>query len=393
VSKPAGIFALIALFGWFAGASCSRAVECSGQIVDGQCVSRGLDAGPANDASDASDASDADAASAGEPCSATSDCDTAHGLACVGGTCRVSCRSHFDCAAVGECEPGADSAGTPGNFCAPTGAAPRGQFYTACPFGNECDTAHGFSCIGSGVGDLDAYCTRDCANDTDCADGFYCGEIRRTPCTDACGLKGNNLDPTCVPADQIGSGQPYACGPFGATRRLCREREFCSSCTQDTDCMALPNGVCAKDQSGASICTQLCDLAHPSCPWGTAATCGRWPGNSAPTCAHRFGSCVGTGKGCEPCVRSTDCGSAGLCTSSTFSGEHWCIDLSVTCSCDGLPVSNGLCSGGGCPTSPGGLEMICISDSQSLLDGACYGANTAQNLLIASQQTGCWPAR
>lgn len=365
---------------------CSPVVECQGPIVDGFCRAA---------CPDGHCSPDAGVITGPEPCADNSQCDGAHGFVCVSGVCRLACRSHFDCAesGLGECQPATDAAGTVADYCAPVGNALKGQLYTQCPYGTECDSAHGFICIGSGVGDLAAYCTRDCSTDADCADGFYCGQIRKPPCQDICGQKGAPLDPTCVPSEEIGPGLGYQCDPYGVTRTVCREREFCSSCSQDADCLSVPNGVCAKDQSGASICTQLCDMQHPSCPWGTAGVCGLWSGNTAPTCAHRFQACQGTGKGCEPCVQSSDCGADGLCTSSSFSGERWCVDVNAHCSCNGMADANGLCAGGGCPPSPSGLDMICVDDPMSTLRGACYGANTAQNLILSSQQAGCWPAQ
>ena len=331
-------------------------------------------------------------------CAANADCAAAPGESCVSGTCRLVCTSHFDCQGFGECTSGTDSDGNTGHYCELGKTQKPGQFYTHCPSATDadCDSASGFFCISAGADDLDAYCSQDCTDDSTCAPGYACTPLTRIPCTDNCGVKGDPKDRTCIPDDQIGVGKPYQCGKRGATRTACRTRKFCSTCETDADCLAASDQVCAKDQSGIKTCTQLCDLKHPSCPWGNAATCGVWDDSlgGAATCAHRFGACVGTGKSCEPCVKDADCGANGVCNSSSFTGERWCVDLSVTCSCGEEAASTGLCSGGGCPKSPSGLSMLCVDSTPSSGDdGVCYGANTSTGLLSASsQQTGCWPS-
>src|SRR4029079_15330489 len=108
------------------------------------------------------------------------------------------------------------------------------------------------------------------------------------------------------------------------------------------------------------------------------------------TCSHRFESCHGTGLPCEPCYRQSDCGSTGICSGSTFTGERYCVDLSTQCNCSNADVSaDGLCLDGGCPDSPGGLKMLCYVVNNAL-DGICLFANANPNPLLASPQTGCW---
>jgi hypothetical protein len=346
----------------------------------------------------------ADAGSAGseggvavsKPCSANSDCAAAQGEFCVSGSCRLSCFSHFDCQSLGECTSGTDTDGNAGHYCDLSKPEKPGQFYTSCPAGTECDAANDFFCVGAGADDLDAYCTTDCASDDTCAPGFACTPLTRAPCNDDCGLTGTPKDRMCVPSAQIGPGQPFQCGSHGVTRNVCRPRRFCTSCESDADCLAAPNQICAADQSGAKICTELCDPSVPSCPWGNASICGVWDQDlGVATCAHRFGNCVGDGKSCDPCEKDADCGSNGACTESTFTGEHWCVDFDATCSCDGLTETNGLCTGGGCPASPSGLELECQVPSATASAGICVGANTVSGFLASasSPQTGCWPPR
>ncbi len=335
------------------------------------------------------------AAPVSDECRANADCDAGSGQACVDGICRVACTSHYDCQGFGECVSGADADGVTGHFCDSSHPQKPGQFYTRCPGGDaECDGAAGFLCIGAGADDLEAYCTADCVADADCAQGFTCSPLVRSPCANACNVKGVPKDRQCIPASQIGADKPYHCGSRGPTRNICRPRTFCSSCETDADCLAQSDQICAKDKSGSKICTQLCDLKHPSCPWGNAGTCGLWDRDlGLATCAHKFGKCTGSGKGCEPCLQDADCGSKNACTSSEFTGEHWCVDFSVSCSCAGNADANGICDGGGCPLSPSQLEMQCIDTSPTGAAGVCVGADTVSAFGSSQQQSGCWPAK
>jgi hypothetical protein len=331
----------------------------------------------------------------GKKCSSNSECAADQGQACAEGTCRLACSSHFDCQGFGECARGLDADGLSAHFCELGQRQKPGQFYTRCASGTECDATNDFFCMGAGTDDLDAYCTRDCTegDDTTCAPGYACGPLTRAPCQDICNLKGNAKDRQCVPSDQIGEGKPFQCGSRGVTRNVCRPRKFCSPCESDADCLGIANQVCARDESGGKTCTQLCDLKHPSCPWGTAAECGFWDADlKRATCQHRFRKCTGTGKSCEPCLTDADCGARGACNASSFTGERWCVDLRVTCSCGSEADANGLCSGGGCPDTPGGLRMLCSDSTPSVPDsGVCVGAYTS-SALDSSPQTGCWPA-
>jgi hypothetical protein len=288
-------------------------------------------------------------------CKASPDCDEAHGFSCVDGVCSYECRSHNDCVEVGHCDSRLVD-GQRRNFCVADPTLPEpGKLYTSCPNGDEC--ADPTLCLGAGPGDLDAYCSVDCASDADCGAGYYCGTISQ------------------------GEGDP---------RSVCRQREFCAVCASDADCLAVPNQICAHDQGGEKICTRLCDPNARSCPWGTAATCGLFDDDvGEPTCSHKFGSCHGDGKTCEPCWTNADCPGGG-CISSSFTGERWCVNLETKCECPKVDAS-GVCSNGGCPDSPSGLTLQCISSPKSDLNNTCYAANTgSETLLGSSPQTGCW---
>jgi hypothetical protein len=149
----------------------------------------------------------------------------------------------------------------------------------------------------------------------------------------------------------------------------------------------MPNHVCAADGSGGKICTVLCDPLAPTCPWGNASSCAVHDAElGVPTCAHRFGSCSGSGQSCEPCVDDRDCGAA-YCTGSSFTGERFCIDLQATCEC---AAGEEFCFGGGCPVTPGGLQMNCVPEVENGAPSVCFGAATVPG--DQTSQLGCWPA-
>jgi hypothetical protein len=321
-------------------------------------------------------------------CKQSRECDEAHGFACVDDRCTYECQQHSDCVEVGHCDVRTVD-GERKHYCVSDEKPPEpGKLYTACPKGSEC--ADPALCLGAGPGDLDAYCTVDCSTDDDCAAGYSCGIMTRNPCEAACGATAAPTDPRCVPADQIGAGKPFHCGDFGLERSVCRQREFCATCETDADCLAVPNQICAKDKNGDKICTRLCDVSTRSCPWGNAGECGLFDDDvGLATCSHRFGACYGSGKTCEPCRSNDDC-PGGACTSSSFTGEHWCINFTTTCECKTVDAS-GVCDDGGCPKSPGGLVIQCIGTPKSTLFNTCYAASSGSDTLLGSSpQTGCW---
>jgi hypothetical protein len=323
-----------------------------------------------------------------EACSSDADCDRDAGYDCIADQCRFACASHFDCAGVGEC-----AAFEQGTFCAANDEVMRGRYYTSCPNGPaDCDRAARFSCLGSGEADLDAYCTTDCSDDEDCPSGFRCGSASATPCEDACGEAGNPAE-GCIPSSEIGDGKPYQCGALGLIRSLCVRKGFCSPCETDADCLGSPGQICARDKSGEKICTVTCAQSADSCPWGNAAECGVFDDElGIATCSHRFGSCRGTGLGCEPCVSDADCPN-GFCARSAFSQEQYCIDLSTSCDCGDDVDASGTCRGHGCPDSPGGPPLICLGVERfegDLFANRCLGAQTTTSPFGGSPQSGCW---
>jgi hypothetical protein len=287
------------------------------------------------------------------PCTSDASCDEASGFACVEGTCRHPCRSHFDCGGVGLCEP----LGRGGTYCALTDPPTLpGGFYSNCANG-DCDDTRGFVCVGAGIADTESYCSTDCEGDGDCPTGFYCDVIQNSA---------------------------------GQNRDLCVPRGFCAECQSDTDCLAIPGGVCAVDGGGERRCTALCDPGRNSCPWGAATECRVTDERlGVPTCQHRFGSCRGEGLGCHPCLRDDDC-PAGYCITSLYSGERWCVDQTLPCSCEGLPTGQDFCAGAanGCPASPSRLQMVCYDPSPAG-EGLCIGVNRP-GATVGSDQLSCW---
>lgn len=318
-------------------------------------------------------------------------CDSDAGFRCVEGTCTVPCRAHRDCASVGRCASLGD-----GTYCVADTPARSGRYFGPCPRGNaDCDQDAGFLCVGAGEGDLDSYCTTDCTSDDECPEGYRCGAMRVPPCGRACGVSGTGGNTNCAPTNEIGEGRRYQCGVLTAIRHVCVRRTFCAPCETDEDCLAVPGQICARDASGERICTVPCDPSADSCPWGNAAECGLFDAERGiPTCSHRFGSCRGSGKGCEPCLEDADCGSSGICASFSFSRERFCIDLTTSCDCGDDADENGTCLGHGCPDSPGGLPMTCLDErgASDPLNERCFGASDV-DALAATRRAGCWPRK
>jgi hypothetical protein len=196
-----------------------------------------------------------------------------------------------------------------------------------------------------------------------------------------------------VPDEEIGPGLPYECGVVTLERNVCLLRSFCNACESDTDCLGLPNQICARDPSGAKICTVQCDPQVNSCPWGSAAVCGVWDTElGVATCSHRFGQCTGQGLSCEPCVDQADC-PLGYCEQSSFTGERYCVDFSASCTCpEGTAVS---CIDGGCPMTPAPAlrPMTCYGGAyfaDTSIFQKCIGSATDR--AEEGEPESCWPA-
>jgi len=340
----------------------------------------------------------------GAPCAASRDCNQSTGDRCIGGHCTFTCEAHDDCvicASPGHCISSGsctgtakDAEGTSVRTCE-VDSFPRGpgQFGSPCPngpTGKDCDAANDFTCVAKSAGDIDAYCSKNFfTGDADCPAGSFCEtlQVPQPPCNDVCQFPGSGGGPPkCIASSDIGPGKHYQCGPVSLLTTQCRHRQFCAPCANDSDCLSVPHQVCAKDASGEKICTVLCDDNINSCPWGSAVSC-RTTDDALgiPTCSHRFGSCHGTGKSCEPCVDQRNC-PTGFCHTEPFSNEQYCVDLKATCSCPAGTAAS--CAGGGCPTTP---EPALLT--MSCLGGDAYAGTSLENVCFgASSGTGCWPA-
>lgn len=344
------------------------------------------------------------AGTTGQPCKASTDCKTDYGFRCVKNACRLTCDQHAQCGTAGSCTGSAkDVEGDSVHTCEMDSFLHGpGQYGSSCPnvAGTDggasagCDASNNFVCIGRGPGDVDAYCTQQyCGTDDDCPSGFFCAtdRVNAPSCDNVCNLVGQNVG-GCIASSDIGDGKHYQCGTATLVVNTCRHREFCDSCSTDSDCFGVPNQICAADQSGEKVCTVLCDANLNSCPWGSAAVCGNWDKErGVSTCAHRFGSCHGEGNGCEPCRDEKDC-TGGICKQATFTGERYCVDFRQKCSCPADTAQT--CTGGGCRVSPSNAPQTCLGGDAykgSATYDICFGANTDPGQ--SASREGCWPSQ
>lgn len=311
---------------------------------------------------------------------------------CIAGNCETECTLHEHCGRAGACTGAATlSEGRAIAFCQPD-TLPRdvGQFGSTCLTSTaSCDSNNDFMCLTRGEGDTESYCTlRGCDSDADCPSGLFCSHNvvgSRPPCETTCAVAGSPQDANCIEASDIGPGRPYRCLPAGGLElTLCLERTFCVSCETDADCRSEANQVCARGPDGNKTCTVTCAPGLGSCPWGSATQCAVFDTElGVPTCAPLFGACRGSGKSCEPCVDDADCPN-GFCSVSSFTGEQFCFDETVSCACEAGAES---CVGGGCPLTPSGLRMNCLSIAQGQPPNVCYGA---ENAVESGTPLGCW---
>jgi hypothetical protein len=225
-------------------------------------------------------------------------------------------------------------AGTYGTDCSAGSADPTSG--KACSMGaSPCAT--GFSCLSTIECDPQAYCTKECAADTDCPPTMFCGTPSGLGCM---------ADSDCGPG--------YSCKdiPGGTGKRCqqpqkCMKRGYCSNCATDDEC---PNGtVCAQLPSGERYCANTCTDTKTSldCPQpiyddlgnqfsGVYATCKpARPGSKVNVCAPVKGLCHGesalarlAGKldtFCSPCRPgvASDCGD-GICYTNPYDRETFC---------------------------------------------------------------------
>ncbi|MCC6553032.1 MAG: hypothetical protein IT372_08425 [Polyangiaceae bacterium] len=360
------------------------------------------------------------------------------GNTCVDNRCVLKCDSHLDCIVgtqdcAGVDENGApiveDDTGTPLMICRPNGQ--QAGYGSPCPFGVECgnfgacpdgtpcsaaqcnndplacvrdadacgsddkctigkcpdgsacsvacpgECATSLTCITSGEGDADAFCSmHGCAADADCPGGFQCG-ITRDP-HEICGTnKGNNglcgqTTEACIEASALGAAGLME-GSVCALQNTCIKREQCAPCATDIDCSLVEGQRCVPI-GGENRCARTCgvdDDCDPDYRCDTGA------------CVPRFGACKGQGNFCEPCQNDMDCGgpetSRGCAELS--GGQTACFDFSFSDTC---------VTDADCPTSPGGKHGECLDEEEGVSPGddiyqRCYFPYNA-----VDNKFGCW---
>jgi hypothetical protein len=223
----------------------------------------------------------------------------------VDGTmCRLVCADSTGCPFNYECalpQLAPEDGGAPTSYCVadpnPVTQKP-GVWGTSCSPANgftnnsACDTTQGFDCYAKSPTDGAAFCTTyDCADDTTCPGGWWCGTI--------------NVSPNATTTKRS----------TGATRNVCLPRGYCSPCTDDIDCSPL-NGItqhCIADGSGTTFCSPEC-TSDSNCE--DEAKCETSPSTTSKICFPRAGSCVGDGMLCAPCRSDVDSKRAAGCACS-----------------------------------------------------------------------------
>lgn len=218
-----------------------------------------------------------------------------------------------------------------------------------------CDTGQGFFCYAQSPTDANAYCTRyDCAKDTDCGPGFYCGHINSTP--------------------NINTGKKVYVGDVQA---VCLKRSYCSPCQVDLDCLPFNNlpQHCVVDLNGASYCMPEC-ADSKNCP--NEARCVD-AGVGANVCYPRASVCIGDGSLCSPCLVDTDCGEDGACVKGQYTTERMCAKKAPNGDCTQCPKSI---------TSPKRSIGCSTEGTASLPKGYCVGTYSLGG--TDGADLGCW---
>lgn len=344
--------------------NCTAAVEDGTGRALNACLSNGVSAG------------------VGTPCPLGNECETVYSCRTNGKSCN---RDEIQ-GLSGQCGGHPEKCILDDDVCyarpnCTTGKCPDGSECTATPCQlNDCIAP--LACVTKGNGDADAYCAnRDCAADSDCPGGYYCGVVRdpREIC-DSSPKKGDSsicgtvsINTPCIDPSEL--TPTFYEGQACAMRNTCIKREECAACESDLDCRGLANHCVGMANESTKRCAREC-ASNKDCGRDFVCQAVEGAGN---VCVHRFGACVGTGQFCEPCLNDADCGPP-TGTSVCFThndGQRGCGDISFPFSCS---------SDADCPTSPSGLHAICVlDDPTSNLYKKCY--IFAQNAL---DKYTCW---
>jgi hypothetical protein len=347
-----------------------------------------------------------------------------------GPTCHEACTAQscpfgWYCNDGATQSPTAAQSGTPTSWCV-QGTTPLtqtdGQWGTPClPGGGEgnnkaCDVGDSFACYGQTPTDANSFCTLfGCQADTDCPGGWWCATVDNAP----------NVGTTIR--------------SFGATRTVCRPREYCATCLMDHDCPASAGGTqqhcvqtgggadggvtpgycapqcgstadCALDakcQSQWSVCTpaqgtscksdddcpptsgtyQHCDSGTCTPECGSAADCTGMSQQctSLSACQPRAGTCKGAGDFCSPCRADSDCQANAYCLYADYSTERYCsAPMSAgTCPPDttGMGYTINAPPKGDCPAAPSGSAASVAGKGAvgcTIAGAACTSAKTCK---------------
>ena len=249
----------------------------------------------------------------------------------------------------------------------------------------------GFLCVGDGVADLDAYCSDRLQRTTrDCADGFACTPLVRPPCADVCKLTGVPKDHLCIPLDQIGDGQAVPVRqPSGVTRNVCRPRKFCTSCDTDTDCLAVDRSALRQRRKRHEDLHPAVRSTAPFVPLGQLHQL-RYVWDAVRSADLRASLRQMHGHGQElravPERQRTAVQQGRMPRHRASPATHWCVDLSVSCSCGDCSVTSGACTGDGCPMSPSGLAMLMRRRRHDSRAASAPGCDTCEPLLAARRK-------
>lgn len=339
------------------------------------------------------------------------------GNTCVNNRCVLVCDSQSDCFDDGTqiCAPAIeDKTNAAINTCQPSGSSYGVGF--SCPFGNECanaiscrttgekcdlaqcdgqpdtcqidteacyarancnigkcpdgkpcmffscalqDCTAELVCASNGVGDTEAYCTKnDCNDDADCPGGFYCG-LTHDPheLCNSSPTKGNNdfcgrvpANTPCIDPGSLGQGNTMVEGQLCILRKACIRRKDCDPCTTDLDCADVANHCVTMPKESQKRCAREC-LTSSDC--GDEYACVALDPNdmnSTLVCKHKFGACIGSGKFCDPCRNDADCGPV-TGTSACYEYDGGQRGCSTPCE-----------TNADCPLSPSNIAGVCYLD-------------------------------
>jgi hypothetical protein len=282
----------------------------------------------------------------------------------------ASCPDGSSCN-LGQCEGKPETCVLDAAVCGADKSCTAGR----CPDGSPCDVptcplseCTPLTCVTTGEGDADAYCTRpDCTVDADCPGGYECGVVRdpheicnSNPKKGNNGLCGETRE-ACIDPSSFGKGNSYFEGSLCLLRKVCLKRSQCAPCETDLDCSRVDGQLCVQvgdEKRCARSCRSDldCDLDY-ACDTDTGA------------CIPLFGRCKGEGNLCEPCRNDTDCGdatTAKVCFQAPLGHQLGCLDLSIRCT----TVDD-------CPEAPSGHRGSCTTDGQCLFPSI-------------DEKTSCW---